>query len=229
MSRVCYKASVARISIPNLSTDKIPHDVPQILINMEALPHMSGFDVQLLGYCDSVVTELCRLLDWNLEHPKIPGSSSLAAPQESEDAQGTVSRPPVYRPGSLPHRYLFEGGLERPVFDSDVSSVCSSSDGSSSDDGRDSCLDDEEDEDEQQSVVQEDSLDVQSKTEGSSREDDGHRKGYDADQEDLNPEATLSATSAAESPSLTSIDGESSMVEDPSLDQEAPGSLVQSE
>jgi hypothetical protein len=196
---------------------------------MEALPHMSGFDVQLLGYCDSVVAELCRLLEWNLEHPKIPGSSTLSAPQEVEDTEDPGSRPPIYRQGSLPHRYLFEGGVERPVFDSDVSSVCSTSD-SSDDDGRDSCLDDEEEDIEgENEVIQDDNNLERPPIEDSSREDD-HGKGYDADQEDLNPEATLSATSAAASPSLTSIDGESSLVEDTaSVDQQqTPGSPLHS-
>nr|KAJ3422886.1 NAD-dependent protein deacetylase sirtuin-1 [Polyrhizophydium stewartii] len=49
--------------------DRIPHDVPQILINLEALPSMSNFDVQLLGYCDSIVAELCRHLGWSIPPP----------------------------------------------------------------------------------------------------------------------------------------------------------------
>ena len=35
--------------------------VPQILINREQLPHVS-FDVELLGYSDAVVGELCHRL-----------------------------------------------------------------------------------------------------------------------------------------------------------------------
>ncbi|RKO95094.1 SIR2-domain-containing protein, partial [Caulochytrium protostelioides] len=42
--------------------DKIPHHVPQILINREALPHMRGFDIQLLGESDVICAELCRRL-----------------------------------------------------------------------------------------------------------------------------------------------------------------------
>ncbi|RKO90278.1 DHS-like NAD/FAD-binding domain-containing protein, partial [Blyttiomyces helicus] len=52
--------------------DKIPHSVPQLLINAETLPHMSGFDVHLLGYCDEIVVELSRLLDWELRSDRIP-------------------------------------------------------------------------------------------------------------------------------------------------------------
>ena len=86
--------------------DKIPHDVPQILINMESLPHMNGFDIQLLGKCDLIVTELCRLLQWDLRHEQIPGGSSLA-PRSEE--------PPIHA-GSEPHKYLFEGGVEKFVY-----------------------------------------------------------------------------------------------------------------
>lgn len=81
--------------------DKIPHTVPQILINMEALPHMAGFDVQLLGYCDNVVVELCKLLEWDLNATQ-------------NDHQIT----PPYKKGSLPHRYIFHGGTETPLVNS---------------------------------------------------------------------------------------------------------------
>lgn len=65
---------------------------------MEALPHMSGFDVQLLGYCDKVVLELCKLLGWDLNESQKVGEENI----------------PPYRQGSLPHRYIFEGGTEIP-------------------------------------------------------------------------------------------------------------------
>ena len=48
---------------------KIPHQIPQILINLESLPHMSNFDVQLLGDCDEIVGYLCRRLGWDLPVP----------------------------------------------------------------------------------------------------------------------------------------------------------------
>jgi len=40
--------------------------VPQILINREPLRHMT-FDIELLGDCDVIVSELCQRLggDWN--------------------------------------------------------------------------------------------------------------------------------------------------------------------
>ncbi|CAL8299761.1 unnamed protein product [Merluccius merluccius] len=48
--------------IPN----SIPHEVPQILINREQLPHLN-FDVELLGDCDGIVNELCHRLGGDFE------------------------------------------------------------------------------------------------------------------------------------------------------------------
>ncbi|XP_029031467.1 NAD-dependent protein deacetylase sirtuin-1 isoform X2 [Betta splendens] len=48
--------------IPN----SIPHEVPQILINREQLPHLN-FDVELLGDCDVIVNELCHRLAADFE------------------------------------------------------------------------------------------------------------------------------------------------------------------
>lgn len=42
-------------------TGSIPHEVPQILINREPLPHLH-FDVELLGDCDVIINELCHRL-----------------------------------------------------------------------------------------------------------------------------------------------------------------------
>lgn len=46
--------------------DSIPHEVPQILINREQLPHLN-FDVELLGDCDVIVNELCHRLGADFE------------------------------------------------------------------------------------------------------------------------------------------------------------------
>ncbi|XP_035461320.1 NAD-dependent protein deacetylase sirtuin-1 [Scophthalmus maximus] len=48
--------------IPN----SIPHEVPQVLINREQLPHLN-FDVELLGDCDVIVNELCHRLRGDFE------------------------------------------------------------------------------------------------------------------------------------------------------------------
>ncbi|KAI8091479.1 DHS-like NAD/FAD-binding domain-containing protein [Gilbertella persicaria] len=51
---------------------QIPHSIPQILINRTPITHMT-FDIQLLGDTDVIVPELCRMLQWDLRHPKLPG------------------------------------------------------------------------------------------------------------------------------------------------------------
>ncbi|KAJ3610814.1 hypothetical protein NHX12_022905 [Muraenolepis orangiensis] len=75
--------------IPN----SIPHDVPQILINREQLPHLN-FDVELLGDCDVIVNELCHRLGGDFEQlcdhtlrlneitekpPRLPDAADAAA------------------------------------------------------------------------------------------------------------------------------------------------------
>ncbi|TPX56722.1 hypothetical protein PhCBS80983_g04320 [Powellomyces hirtus] len=94
--------------------DKIPHDVPQILINMEALPHMAGFDVQLLGYCDAICAQLCHMLGWDLHHEKLEKLPTIAIGSSTEHPTtmaSTAEEAPHYRQGRLPHQYLFEGAI----------------------------------------------------------------------------------------------------------------------
>ncbi|KAI9598276.1 DHS-like NAD/FAD-binding domain-containing protein [Syncephalis fuscata] len=57
----------------------IPHRVPQIVINKTPIRHME-FDVQLLGDCDLIVPELCRRLNWELQHEKLPHGTSKGQP-----------------------------------------------------------------------------------------------------------------------------------------------------
>ena len=88
---------------------------------MEALSHMSGFDVQLLGYCDFVVLELCKLLNWDLM-----------------DKENINLDKPSFIQGSLPHRFLFEGGTESIALnysdnESDLEQLEESSQGDDSD------------------------------------------------------------------------------------------------
>ncbi|KAI9011410.1 DHS-like NAD/FAD-binding domain-containing protein [Gaertneriomyces semiglobifer] len=83
--------------------DKIPHEVPQILINLECLPHMDGFDVALLGYCDVICRYLCERLDWKLvDTQSTPKSSDLSFTQ-----------------GLVRHHYLFEGAKEAVNWETD--------------------------------------------------------------------------------------------------------------
>jgi hypothetical protein len=56
------------------------------------------FDVQLLGDCDIIIPELCRMLGWELAHEKLPGGSSSCKKSEP------------YR-FLDPHIYLFEGAV----------------------------------------------------------------------------------------------------------------------
>ena len=68
----------------------------QILINREPLPHMN-FDVELLGDCDVIVSQLCAKLDWAL--PNTP-------PDRMESTEAHVCVPPA--------RYIFTGAEIAP-------------------------------------------------------------------------------------------------------------------
>ncbi|KAJ3021826.1 NAD-dependent protein deacetylase sirtuin-1 [Thoreauomyces humboldtii] len=107
--------------------DKIPHNVPQLLINMESLPHMAGFDVQLLGHCDRICEYLCGVLGWELpkrepEEQAIQAHNGEAASvgkpinpeaQNPTAETGSTTSPDgePWRRGRLPHHYLFEGAV----------------------------------------------------------------------------------------------------------------------
>ncbi|KAL5505110.1 hypothetical protein EMCRGX_G006491 [Ephydatia muelleri] len=72
----------------------LPHHVPQVLINREHLGHMT-FDVELLGYSDAIVSELCHCLgpDWMCD---------IAAPSDEERAVASCSASGVYVfPGAI--------------------------------------------------------------------------------------------------------------------------------
>jgi hypothetical protein len=69
--------------------------VPQIIINRELLSHLKHhFDVHLLGNADSIVIELCRRLNWKLDHPAVP---STPEPLHFKHHETNV--------------YVFEGGV----------------------------------------------------------------------------------------------------------------------
>ncbi len=79
-----------------LSEGSIPHDVPQVLINREPLPHLN-FDVELLGDCDVIVNELCHRLGGDFEQLCFNSSrlseitDKPSAPSRSTDAQGSIT------------------------------------------------------------------------------------------------------------------------------------------
>lgn len=52
---------MSTLTLSFLCVGSIPHEVPQILINREPLPHLH-FDVELLGDCDVIINELCQRL-----------------------------------------------------------------------------------------------------------------------------------------------------------------------
>jgi NAD-dependent histone deacetylase SIR2 len=90
---------------------QIPHSVPQILINRTPITHMT-FDIQLLGDSDIVVPELCRMLDWDLKHPKLPGGRALS---EESVAFSRHQDTPIYkfwRDGL----YTFPGAVVDPKY-----------------------------------------------------------------------------------------------------------------
>ncbi|OZJ06245.1 hypothetical protein BZG36_00842 [Bifiguratus adelaidae] len=103
----------------------IPPDIPQILINRTPILHMQ-FDVQLLGDADAIVPEICRLLNWDLRHPKLPGGSSLSderqalsRPNQSVDpessASSTSQQSPLWEYVGQ-GVYLFEGAVVDPEY-----------------------------------------------------------------------------------------------------------------
>lgn len=49
----------------------LPAHVPQIYVSRQAVNHIN-FDIDLLGDCDIVVTELCRRLGWPFKHEMVP-------------------------------------------------------------------------------------------------------------------------------------------------------------
>ncbi len=69
----------------------LPPHVPQILINMEALPHMKQFDVQLLGNCDEVVSDLSQRCGWTLPGALQPEAFRLVPPNKHVYRGGIIA------------------------------------------------------------------------------------------------------------------------------------------
>ncbi|KAL7643314.1 UNVERIFIED_CONTAM: hypothetical protein RMT77_006606 [Armadillidium vulgare] len=82
-----------------------PH-VPQILINREPLTHMT-FDVELLGDCDVIVSELCRRLNdsWKELATGVPLSEIQELPPRSSDVSesNSAKTPPDGSLQEAPH------------------------------------------------------------------------------------------------------------------------------
>ncbi|KAL8712291.1 MAG: hypothetical protein Q9220_003442 [cf. Caloplaca sp. 1 TL-2023] len=52
----------------------LPAETPQIYISREPCQHVD-FDIDMLGECDTIVTELCRRAGWDLQHEMIKDSN----------------------------------------------------------------------------------------------------------------------------------------------------------
>ena len=50
--------------------DRLPHHVPQLLINRQRLHHASAFDIELIGNCDDILSYLSHELEWELDDEK---------------------------------------------------------------------------------------------------------------------------------------------------------------
>lgn len=81
-------------SVSSSPSDSIPHEVPQVLINREQLPHLK-FDVELLGDCDVIVNELCHQLGG--EHEQLCSSAVRL---------GEITEKPPRLPEQSPHEAL---------------------------------------------------------------------------------------------------------------------------
>lgn len=68
----------------------VPPNVPQIYISREACNHVE-FDVDLLGDCDTVVTELCRRAGWDLRHEMVSDQPADVQLQEGYQSRFSVT------------------------------------------------------------------------------------------------------------------------------------------
>lgn len=96
----------------------LPPSVPSIIINRTPNTCID-FDIQLLGYSDSVVSELCSRLGWVLPGQS-PGQSDVPLSEPSPNWNS------VYKP---PHWHLFSGAQLTEVMDSSPSPISVFSDG----------------------------------------------------------------------------------------------------
>ena len=72
----------------------VPDECPQILINREPVGRsIAEWDVELLGDCDSICTELSRRLGWKIPKPGMSEKLSVTEPEPFEFVE--------------PNRYLF--------------------------------------------------------------------------------------------------------------------------
>ncbi|GAM83549.1 hypothetical protein ANO11243_015370 [Dothideomycetidae sp. 11243] len=75
-----------KVSPVNEVPNFVPPEVPHIYISREPVGHIN-FDIQLLGYCDDVVSELSRRAGWMIDHAGFEDTSK-AIVEESEYGPG---------------------------------------------------------------------------------------------------------------------------------------------
>lgn len=68
--------------IPNF----IAGEIPQIYISREPAKHIN-FDIQLLGYCDDVVSELTRRAGWRIGHEGFEPEATAQVHKYNEEAE----------------------------------------------------------------------------------------------------------------------------------------------
>ncbi|KAL8777501.1 MAG: hypothetical protein Q9194_002509 [Teloschistes cf. exilis] len=64
----------------------LPPETPQIYISREPCQHID-FDIDMLGECDTIVTELCRRLEWDFQHEMIKEGSIDVQMDEGYDSR----------------------------------------------------------------------------------------------------------------------------------------------
>lgn len=92
---------------------KIPHmvrhDIPQILINREPLPHLH-FSAELLGNCDEILMELAARLQWDIgSAPAAADSSRRGAPAACSGAKSVGVAGVGAHAGATPTHVASEG------------------------------------------------------------------------------------------------------------------------
>ncbi|KAI9906111.1 hypothetical protein PsorP6_014252 [Peronosclerospora sorghi] len=87
-------------------------NTPMILINREPVGRPHAFDVELLGYSDEIVLELCRLLDWELPQPDPALFGHLSLPSPAASTPRAYDFVP-------PSRHLFHGAKSTYASSSD--------------------------------------------------------------------------------------------------------------
>ncbi|RLN50446.1 hypothetical protein BBJ29_000988 [Phytophthora kernoviae] len=102
-------------------------ETPMILINREPVGRPHKFDVELLGYSDEIVQELCRLLEWEIPQPDpvLLGQSNLPPPPVISSS--TIA--PLSFEFIPPSRHMFNGAKSTYCSSSDDDDDSSSSSG----------------------------------------------------------------------------------------------------